>query len=108
AAGWPDQVPAAAKKNRALALKGLDQEKRAKFLRSQYPLKHLALVENAPDSHGRQRLLTGSYVRAVWAGPGVLPANSFVWARLKPPPGPGLPPEAWPWEEGEASAEKAT
>jgi threonylcarbamoyladenosine tRNA methylthiotransferase MtaB len=96
AAGWPGQVSIQDKKERSRLLKILDQEKRASFLKTQYPLKHWALVENAPDSQGRIRVLTGSYVRAVWVGPEKLEPNSFVWARLSPPKEGNIP-EARLW-----------
>ncbi|MDR1608527.1 MAG: MiaB/RimO family radical SAM methylthiotransferase [Deltaproteobacteria bacterium] len=96
AANW-EPVAEPVKKYRVNLLKKLNDFKKAEFLKTQYPLKHLALVENRLDAEGRARVLTGSYLKAVWAHPQNPPPNSLVWARLEPPDEPGLPPKAFPW-----------
>jgi threonylcarbamoyladenosine tRNA methylthiotransferase MtaB len=98
AATWPDQVPGQVKKERVQLLKELGEKKRAQFLLTQYPLRHLALVENTLDAQGRRRVLTGTYLRAVWADSSQPAPNSLIWVSLSPPPpgGDNLP-LAKPW-----------
>jgi threonylcarbamoyladenosine tRNA methylthiotransferase MtaB len=97
AASWPGQVSSHLKKERVLALKELDQKIRAKFLLTQYPLKHLALLDNSADSEGRWKVLTGSYVRAVWADKEMPTPGTLNYVRLSPPGKPGCLPEARLW-----------
>jgi threonylcarbamoyladenosine tRNA methylthiotransferase MtaB len=97
AALLPDQIPTEVKKDRVKALKDLDRLKRLQFLETQYPLKHLALVENTIDRNGQFRVLTGSYLRAVWAHDSHPKANSLIEVRLSPPKTHSDPPEARPW-----------
>ncbi|MDR0549200.1 MAG: radical SAM protein [Deltaproteobacteria bacterium] len=96
AATMADQVPAQVKKERVRILMDLGQVKRTQFLATQYHLKHLALVENARDRLGRIRLLTGSYLRAIWAGSDPPSPNTFVLTRLSPPKDGETSPLAFP------------
>jgi threonylcarbamoyladenosine tRNA methylthiotransferase MtaB len=97
AAEFPERIPDPVKKERVKALKDLDKVKRAAFLTTQYPLKHLGLVENTLDPKGRFRVLTGSYIRAVWGAPAKPVPNTLIAVRLKEPKTVGDPPEAYPW-----------
>jgi threonylcarbamoyladenosine tRNA methylthiotransferase MtaB len=96
AATW-ERVPEEVKKERAAILKKLGEIKKTEFLATQYALKHLVLVENRLDAAGRPRVITGSYIKAVWAHPEKPAPNTLVWSRLTPPKAGEPSPEAWPW-----------
>jgi threonylcarbamoyladenosine tRNA methylthiotransferase MtaB len=97
AALMPGQIPERIKTQRVKALKSLDKTKRQGFLLTQINRPHRALTENSVDSLGRIRVLTDSYIRAVWTDPQKPRLGTFVKVRLKLPADDGSLPEAGFW-----------
>jgi threonylcarbamoyladenosine tRNA methylthiotransferase MtaB len=97
AASFPEQVPLEEKKRRSRILLELGRLKRQKFLETQYPLEHMALIENTPNIRGQAVVLTESYIRAPWAGPAPPPAGELIRVRLSPSASDPAAAEALPW-----------
>jgi threonylcarbamoyladenosine tRNA methylthiotransferase MtaB len=65
AADLPGQLPLSVKRERVGRLRRLSEAKAAEFLASQLGRPRMALVEGVPRRHGRPKVLTDNYIRAL-------------------------------------------